>query len=48
MSLNMLIETPEGSDFTTSDFNELTKEAGFTKMDIIPLTGPSSAVIEIK
>ena len=48
MSLNMLIETPEGSDFTASDFNELAKEAGFTKMDIIPLTGPSSAVIAIK
>ena len=48
MSLNMLIETTEGYDFTVSDFNKLAKEAGFTKMDIMPLAGPSSAAIAIK
>lgn len=48
ISLNMLIETPEGYDFSAADFNELAKEAGFTKMDIMPLTGPSSAAIAIK
>ncbi|SDL90166.1 methyltransferase [Kriegella aquimaris] len=48
MSLNMLIETTEGYDFTVSDFNKLAKEAGFTKMNIMPLTGPSSAAIAIK
>ena len=48
MSLNMLIETTEGYDFTVSDFNKLAKEAGFTKMKIMPLTGPSSAAIAIK
>lgn len=48
MSLNMLVETAEGYDFTVSDFNKLAKEAGFTKMDIMPLAGPSSAAIAIK
>ena len=48
MSLNMLIETPEGYDFSAADFNTLAKEAGFTKMDLLPLTGPSSAAIAIK
>ncbi len=48
MSLNMLIETPEGYDFSASDFNQLAKEAGFTKTSLIPLAGPSSAVIAIK
>jgi len=48
MSLNMLIETPEGYDFSTSDFDALAKEAGFAKTSIIPLAGPSSAGIAIK
>jgi len=48
MSLNMMIETPEGYDFSTSDFDELAKEAGFAKTSIMPLAGPSSAAIAIK
>ena len=48
MSLNMLIETSEGYDFSAMDFNKLAKGTGFTKMDIMPLTGPSSAAIAIK
>ncbi|MDH5474571.1 MAG: acetylserotonin O-methyltransferase [Cyclobacteriaceae bacterium] len=48
MSLNMLIETPEGYDFSFADFNELAEEIGFAETSIIPLTGPSSAVIAIK
>ncbi|RAJ07466.1 methyltransferase [Arenibacter echinorum] len=48
MSLNMLIETPEGYDISTSDFDGLAKEAGFVKTSIIPLAGPSSAGIAIK
>jgi precorrin-6B methylase 2 len=48
MSLNMLIETAEGYDFTLADFNVWAKKAGFNKTSIIPLTGPSSAVIAIK
>ncbi|MDX1363278.1 MAG: methyltransferase [Arenibacter latericius] len=48
MSLNMLIETAEGYDFSTSDFEEMTKEAGFGQISIMPLTGPTSAAIAIK
>jgi precorrin-6B methylase 2 len=48
MSLNMMIETPEGYDFSFADFNEWAKEIGFTETSIMPLTGPSSAVIGIK
>lgn len=48
MSLNMLIETAEGYDFTAADFDEWAKEAGFTETYAIRLTGPSSAVIAIK
>lgn len=48
MSLNMLIETAEGYDYTAADFNEWVTEAGFRKTSIMPLTGPSSAAIAIK
>jgi hypothetical protein len=48
MSLNMLIETAEGYDFTAADFKEWTREAGFNETSVIPLTGPSSAAIAIK
>jgi precorrin-6B methylase 2 len=48
MSLNMLIETPGGYDFTGADFTIWAKEAGFERTFIMPLTGPSSAAIAIK
>lgn len=48
MSLNMLIETSEGYDFSEADFSELAKEAGFGEISIMPLTGPTSAAIAIK
>lgn len=48
MSLNMAIETEEGYDFTAEDFNGLAKHIGFESTRVIPLTGPSSAVIAIK
>ena len=48
MSLNMAIETDQGSDFTFSDFNQWAKEAGFRRTEGMHLTGPSSAVIAIK
>jgi len=48
MSLNMLIETTEGYDFSGSDFNDLAIEVGFKETSIMPLTGPSSAAIAIK
>lgn len=48
MSLNMLIETPAGFDFTASDFNSWAGEAGFSRTYLLPLTGPSSAVVAVK
>lgn len=48
MSLNMNIETPEGFDFSAADFDEWAKECGFTQTSVLPLTGPSSAVIAVK
>ncbi len=48
MSLNMNIETSEGFDFSAEDFDGWAKECGFTQTSVMPLTGPSSAVIAIK
>ena len=48
MSLNMIIETPEGFDFSAADFDGWAKEIGFAQSSIMHLTGPSSAVIAIK
>lgn len=48
MSLCMLIETPQGFDFSARDFESWVKEAGFKRMKKIPLTGPSSALVAFK
>lgn len=48
MSLNMLIETGTGFDYTFADFNRWANIAGFKSTSIIPLTGPSSAAIAYK
>ncbi len=48
MSLNMLIETPEGYDFSFADFDGWAKDIGFSQTSVMHLTGPSSAVIAIK
>ncbi|CAM1351097.1 methyltransferase [Tenacibaculum ascidiaceicola] len=48
MSLNMIIETDEGYDFTLSDFNKWAKEAGFSNTRMMHLTGPTSAIIAVK
>jgi len=48
MSLNMLIETREGFDFTFEDFKVWVSEAGFSRTYLIPLTGPSSAAVAVK
>jgi len=45
MSLNMLIETEEGFDFSGSDFDAWAKEIGFSNVEVMPLTGPASAII---
>lgn len=48
MSLNMLIETPHGSDYTAGQFDVWAREAGFQRTEIIPLAGPTSAAIAYK
>ena len=48
MSLNMLIETEEGFDFSGRDFDQWAKECGFKETSVTPLTGPSSAAIAVK
>jgi hypothetical protein len=48
MSLNMLIETGEGFDFTLNDFSKWTKATGFKTVDLLPLAGPTSAAIAYK
>ena len=48
MSLNMLIETPAGFDYTVADIKGWVKEAGFKETSVMPLTGPSSAFIAVK
>ena len=47
MSLNMLIEfgADGGFDYTGAQFDGWCKEAGFTRTEVIPLTGPTSAAI---
>ena len=48
MSLNMAIETDQGYDFSASDFDGWAKDAGFKETRVMPLVGPSSAVIAVK
>ena len=48
MSLNMLIETHEGYDFSFHDFQELCRKAGFETFELLPLAGPTSAAIAYK
>ena len=48
MSLNMLIETPGGFDYTGADCTGWMKEAGFRETQVEHLIGPDSMVIGIK
>jgi O-methyltransferase domain/Dimerisation domain len=48
MSLNMLIENGDAFDYTLSDFERWTKAAGFKRVELIPLAGPSSAAVAYK
>jgi hypothetical protein len=48
MSLNMLIETPGGFDYTGADCSAWMKEAGFSSTRVEPLVGPDSMVVAIK
>ena len=48
MSLNMLIETPGGFDYTGADCQGWMKEAGFRETRVEHLVGPDSMVIGIR
>lgn len=48
MSLNMLIETPAGFDYTGADCQRWMKEAGFRETRVEHLVGPDSMVVGIK
>ena len=48
MSLNMLIETPGGFDYTGADCTSWMREAGFRETHVEHLVGPDSMVVGIK
>ena len=48
MSLNMLIETPGGFDYTGADCARWMREAGFRETRVEHLSGPDSMVIGVK
>jgi O-methyltransferase domain/Dimerisation domain len=48
MSLNMLIETPGGFDYTGADCQAWMREVGFSRTRLDPLVGPDSMVIGLK
>lgn len=48
MSLNMLIETPGGFDFTAADCIGWMREAGFRETTVHPLAGADSMVVGVK
>lgn len=48
MSLNMLIETPGGFDYTGSDCSRWMRDAGFRETRVEHLMGPDSMVVGIK
>jgi hypothetical protein len=48
MSLNMLIETADGFDYTGADCARWMTEAGFRETRVEHLIGPDSMVVGIK
>ncbi|MGI8784120.1 MAG: methyltransferase [Acidobacteriota bacterium] len=48
MSLNMLIETPGGFDYTGADCSGWMRQAGFSQTRVEHLVGPDSMVVGIK
>jgi precorrin-6B methylase 2 len=48
MSLNMLIETPGGFDYTGADCQEWLREIGFRETYVEHLAGPDSMVVGVK
>ncbi|HYE77116.1 MAG TPA: methyltransferase [bacterium] len=48
MSLNMLVETPEGFDYTGADAIRWMAATGFKDVQVVPLVGPDSMVVGMK
>ena len=48
MSLNMLIETPAGFDYTGADCSSWMRDSGFRETYVEHLVGPDSMVVGIK
>jgi predicted O-methyltransferase YrrM len=48
MSLNMLMETAGGFDYSGAEFARWCREVGFERVEVMPLAGPTSAAIAIK
>jgi hypothetical protein len=48
MSLNMLLETPGGFDYSGADCRGWMLEAGFSEVRIEPLLGPDAMVVAVK
>ena len=48
MSLNMLIETPRGFDYTGAECSSWMREAGFREAHVEHLVGPDSMVVGVK
>jgi hypothetical protein len=48
MSLNMLIETPGGFDYTGADCRRRMREAGFRETRVEHLVGPDSMVVGVE
>jgi SAM-dependent methyltransferase len=48
MSLNMLIETPGGFDYTGADCSQWMRDAGFREISVEHLVGPDSMVVGYK
>jgi hypothetical protein len=44
----MLIEFGDAFDYSAADFRKWCGEVGFTRFDVLPLAGPSSAAIAYK
>jgi hypothetical protein len=48
MSLNMLIESPAGADYTGAECSAWLRQAGFREAYVEPLVGPDSMVVGLK
>jgi len=48
MSLNMLVEFGDAFDYSGADFRGWCAQAGFTRFEVIPLAGASSAAVAYK